>query len=60
MTRYRLVCLRIGEYFDSYTVEDPEIKGGFLVAQFIRRPHPKSRMCRTEDIVSLTVMEGEE
>ena len=60
MTRYHLVCLRIGEFFDSYTVEDPEIRGGYLYAQFIKRPHPKSRMCKQGDIVCLTIEEDRE
>lgn len=60
MARYHLICLRIGEFFDSYTVEDPEIMEGHLYAQYLERPKPKSRMCRTEDIVRLTIMEGRE
>lgn len=51
------MCLRIGGFFDSYTVEDPEIRGGYLYAQFIKRPHPRSRMCKQGDIVRLTIME---
>lgn len=51
------MCLRIGEFFDSYTVEDPEIRGGYLYAQFIKKPHARSRMCRTDQIVTLTIKE---
>lgn len=60
MARYHLIYLRIGEFFDSCIVEDPEIMEGNLFAQYLERPKPKSRMCKTEDIVRLTIMEGRE
>lgn len=59
MTRYHLIYLRIGD-LDSCIVEDPEIMEGHLYAQYPGRPKPNSWMCRTEDIVRLTIMEGQE
>ena len=41
-------------------VEDPEIMEGHLYAQYPGKPKPDSWMCRTEDIVRLTIMEGRE
>ena len=59
MTRYILVCKTIRGH-EEFPVSDPEIKGDYLIAQFFKKPMSKTRMCRTDDIVSLTIKEDEE
>lgn len=59
MTRYRLVC-RTCRGTEEFRVDDPEIKGHYLSAQFFRKPMSRSRMCRVDEIVSLTFEEDEE
>ena len=59
MTRYRLVC-KTCRGTEEFRVEDPEIKGHYLFAQFFRKPMSRSRMCRVDEIVSLTFEEESE
>ena len=59
MTRYRLMC-RTCRGTEEFRVEDPEIKGHYLFAQFFRKPMSRSRMCRVDEIVSLTFEEDGE
>lgn len=56
MTRYILVCKTIRGH-EEFPVSDPEIKGDYLIAQFFKKPMSKTRMCRTDDIISLTIKE---
>lgn len=59
MTRYRLVC-RTARGTEEFKVSDPEVKGHYLFAQLFRKPLAKSRMCRVDEIVSLTFEEESE
>ena len=59
MTSYRLMC-RTCRGTEEFRVEDPEIKGHYLFAQFFRKPMSRSRMCRVDEIVSLTFEEDGE
>ncbi len=59
MTRYSLVCKTCRGH-EEFHVRDPEIKGDYLIAQFFKKPMSKTRMCRTDEIVSLTIEEGSE
>ena len=56
MTLYKLV-LRTARGAEEYTVEDPEIRDGYVCAQYFKRPLPRSRMCKAADVESMTIIE---
>lgn len=56
MTLYKLV-LRTARGAEEYTVEDPEIRGGYVYAKWFERPLPKLRMCKAAAVESMTIIE---
>lgn len=52
--RYVLV-VRCMDGPETFRIEDPEIRGGYLYAQYIAKPAKRSRMCEVSKIESMTV-----